>query len=110
MIKKNKRRIILVSNSPRRRQLLEQMGLEFETAISEGVDEDAELYPPYHEAVERLSLLKAKSVIEEYNNSILIAADTIVLCNSTILGKPENDESAAKMLKFLRNKKHLVIT
>jgi septum formation protein len=104
------RRIVLVSKSPRRKELLEKMELSFECTCSVGIDETNEIYPPFAAAVERLSRLKAESVMGLYPDSILIAADTVVICNNINLGKPEDNESAFKTLSKLRNNVHEVIT
>jgi septum formation protein len=104
------RKIILVSNSPRRKKLLEQIGLTFDTISSNDVDEDRELYPPYTEAVERIAKLKGESVANRFKDAILISADTIVLFGDIVLGKPENEDKAACMLKILRDNEHQVIT
>lgn len=102
--------IILASQSPRRRQLLDQIGLKFEIITSK-IDEviDTALLP--HEVAMSLAKQKcldiAKSVEGDY---IIIAADTIVVNNDKILGKPKNNEEAYKMLNSLNGIWHEVIT
>ena len=101
--------IILASASPRRKQILKKSGLKFKVVKSNFKEYvDPRLKP--HELVKKLSLEKAKSVYKKYKESIIIAADTIVVRRGKILGKPKNENEAAEMLKFLSNKRHLVIT
>ena len=102
--------MVLVSKSPRRKFLLEKMGLDFESTRSIGIDEDNEIYPPFTDAVVRLSRLKAESVMDQYDDSILIAADTVVIYDKMNLDKPDDDESAFITLDKLRNNVHDVIT
>lgn len=106
--------IILASKSPRRKELLEKIGLKFK-AVKSNYKEiiDSKLNP--HELSEKLSLEKAKAVYWKNppargKNSIIIAADTLVVCDGKILGKPKGQKDAKKMLSFLSNKAHLVIT
>lgn len=109
-------RFILASASPRRKEILNQMGLKFEvikSTCSENIDEN--ISPD--DAVQILSKRKALSVIENINNDynkyekvVLISADTIVSIENEILGKPKNKEDAFKMLKKLSGKKHTVST
>ena len=102
--------IILASQSPRRRQLLDQIGLKFEIITSK-IDEviNTTLLP--HEVAMSLAKQKcldiAKSVEGDY---IIIAADTIVVNKDKILGKPKNNEEAYKMLNSLNGIWHDVIT
>lgn len=108
---------ILASNSPRRRELLEQVGLRFEVIASHGEEVITRQSP--HEIVEELSLQKATEVSQKYMQSglmgkndtiVIIGADTIVAYNGTIMGKPRNEEDAARMLKLLQGKTHQVYT
>ncbi len=102
--------IILASQSPRRRQLLEQIGLKFEIITSQ-IDEviDTALLP--HEVAMSLANQKCLDIAEEVEDDyIIIAADTIVVNNDKILGKPKNAEEAFKMLNSLNGVWHEVIT
>lgn len=101
--------IILASESPRRKKLLEKTGLKFKV-VKSNFKENVNLKLKPHKLVEKLSLEKAKAVYRNHKDSIIIAADTIVLCNGKILGKPKDKEDAGSMLRFLNNKTHLVIT
>lgn len=108
---------ILASNSPRRRELLEQVGLRFEVIASHGEEVITRQSP--HEIVEELSLQKAMEVSQKYmqrglmdknDTIVVIGADTIVAYNGTIMGKPKNEEDAARMLTLLQGKTHQVYT
>lgn len=101
--------IVLASASPRRRELLEMMGLEFE--IIPAKDElDAEGLSP-DEAVAKIALGKAMSVAKlRAENDIVIAADTLVCLNGELLGKPRDEAEAFAMLKKLSGNEHQVYT
>ena len=101
--------IVLASASPRRRELLEMMGLEFE--IVPAKDElDAEGLPPA-EAVAKIALGKAMSVAKlRAENDLVIAADTLVCLDGELLGKPKDEAEAKSMLMRLSGKTHQVIT
>ncbi len=101
--------IILASASPRRRELLEKIGLKFEVAPS-GDEEKIALGPEPLELAKRMSLAKAESVAQKYENAIIIAADTFVVFKNKILGKPHSEVEARKMLQTLSGKTHSVVT
>lgn len=103
------KKIILASASPRRRELLEQLGLEFSIQVS-NVDEDIKEYNSPEELVEKLSYIKAQDVAKCDRSCIIIGADTIVVHNGQILGKPADENDAEKMLQALKNQTHWVIT
>lgn len=103
--------IILASGSPRRKELLAQIGLTFEV-IKPDVDEKAietRLSNPI-DVVETLAKTKASVIAQQYPQHIVIGADTIVAINDQILGKPANKTYAYAMLLQLQNQKHQVIT
>jgi len=105
------RHIILASHSPRRRFLLKQLGLEF-TEISAEVDESFPEGLTPDEIAIFLAEKKAdhfEELLEDPKN-ILITADTLVLINGLILGKPEGEEGARKMLKTISGSMHQVVT
>lgn len=105
------RNIILASRSPRRRFLLEQLGLEF-TGISAEIDESFPEGMTPDEIAIFLAEKKAghfEELLEDPKN-ILITADTLVLINGDILGKPEGKEGAVKMLQTLSGSMHQVVT
>jgi septum formation protein len=103
-------RIILASRSPRRQQLLRQMGISFDVVIRD-FDES---YPEnlHHEEIARyISSAKARSFKNELSdNEIVITADTIVWCNDKVLGKPSDSAEAASILKEISGNTHEVIT
>lgn len=105
-------RVILASASPRRRELLEQIGIEFEI----GVSNQEELYVSTKpsEIVKELASQKAHNVASEIQrelkNTIIIGADTIVVLDDQILGKPKDEEDACHMLRNLQGSCHQVFT
>ena len=101
--------IILASNSPRRQQLLADLGLKFEVR-SASVSEEypASLRP--QEVPEFLAKQKAEAMASIDKNALVIAADTVVILGSTILGKPKNPLEARGFLKKLSGRKHQVVT
>ena len=107
----NKYKIILASGSPRRRELLEGLGLSFTVKCIDGIDES---YPESLPA-EETALFIAKKKSEAYkgltdSGHLIITADTVVVCNDMVLGKPSNKNEAQKMLNMLSGKTHQVIT
>jgi septum formation protein len=101
--------IILASASPRRKELLEKIGLRFTVDPSGCAEDTAEELAP-HELVRQISLDKAHAVAAKHPDSIIIAADTIGVIGDKILGKPHTARAAAKMLRAIGGKAHLVIT
>jgi len=102
-------KLILASQSPRRRRLLKQLGLEFEVQpshIPEYFDSDR---APEQNA-RRLAKAKATEVSKKQTNAIIISADTIVVLGRRVLGKPASAAEAVTMLKLLSGKEHTVIT
>ena len=101
--------IILASRSPRRIHLLHQIGLSF-TVQESGVDEHIPDGIAPEEVVRRLSLEKASRVAERLHDGIVIGADTIVVLDGKILGKPSSKGEAISMLSKLGGKTHTVFT
>lgn len=101
--------IVLASSSPRRKKLLEQTGLKFIIQPSKYIETINEKLSPV-ELAKNLSLEKAKEVCKKNKKSIIIAADTLVVCKGKILGKPKDKKDAKKMLEFLSGKIHRIIT
>lgn len=104
-------RIILASASPRRRELLTQIGIGFEVIVSD-VEERVTATRPY-EVVEELSAQKASAVLEGLQPEeevLVIGADTVVSIDGIILGKPKDDTDAASMLQRLSGRIHQVYT
>jgi len=109
-LKNFKKNIILASSSPRRKQLLSQLGLEF-SIISPSFDENKFSLSTEPESVQKLSLYKAKSVCTKLIiSALIIGADTVVIYEDKILGKPKSREEAFEMLKMLSGNTHHVIT
>lgn len=101
--------IILASASPRRKEILENVNVNF-TIVTSNIDEvilDQELPK---DAVMRLAFEKCMGVAKQNEDALVIGADTIVVLENNILGKPNNEEHAYQMIKALSNKKHQVIT
>ena len=103
------RKIILASASPRRKELLEKIGLSFEVEPS---DYEECLYSGLepHELAQKISLGKAGVVASKHKNAIVIAADTFMVFGSQILGKPHTENEARKVLEAINGKPHSVIT
>ena len=102
-------KVILASASPRRKELLGQLGWEFSVQVSQVEEVITKTHPG--EIVEELSLLKARAVFEQTMGDVLvIGADTVVADKGNILGKPVDEEDAASMLRALQNGVHQVYT
>lgn len=103
-------RIILASNSPRRRELLNQMGIQDFQVSAPNVDESVKDGLSPAEIVEQLSLRKARAVKKAGPKDVIIAADTVVALDGRILGKPRDEEDAFAMLSALSGREHHVYT
>jgi MAF protein len=104
-----KRKIILASASPRRKELLEKIGLKFSIAPSNYPENFVHDKDPV-EIVKTLSVRKAEEVARQYPDSIIIAADTIGVLRGKIIGKPHTPDEARQMLRSMSGKSHRVIT
>lgn len=104
-------RIILASASPRRSELLHQVGFDFEIIPSLAEEKEIAGESP-EEHVIRLSLEKAREVStrDDIDGRWIIGSDTIVLCDDLILGKPADAEDAARMLRTLSGRTHKVLS
>ena len=103
--------IILASQSPRRKELLERMGIRSFTVMDSGVDEHEEELLPTEELVCRLSERKAEAVAQRAPaGAVVIAADTVVSLGGAILGKPADKLEAFRMLSTLSGARHQVHT
>lgn len=110
----NKSKLILASSSPRRKDILEKMGLNFSVVPSD-YDETLDCLKFSYEKIEDLAFNKAKSVSDsisgvEDQECFVISADTVVVLDNEILGKPIDKSDAVSMLKNLSNKEHFVVT
>ena len=104
-------KIILASGSPRRRQLLEQVGLRGFGVRASDVDESVRPGLTPAEMVEELSARKAAAVVREApKDGLVLAADTVVALEGAVLGKPASPEEAARMLAALSGRTHQVYT
>lgn len=101
--------LILASASPRRRELLTQIGVSFVVEVSD-VEEviDAALLP--HALVASLALQKAQAVAKNHTEGIVLGADTIVVSDGNILGKPQDAAQAKAMLQSLSGRWHQMMT
>lgn len=102
------KKIILASASPRRRELLRQIGLEFDVIPSKAEEKAAGQLPS--EVVEGLALQKAEDVAAAVEEGIVIGSDTIVWQDGHIMGKPEDREDARQMLRQIQGSTHSVYT
>ena len=103
--------IILASQSPRRQELLNGLGLKFKVFVKQGIDEDFDAEIPLKEVAGYLAKKKAAAYNNEITDKVIvITADTIVCTDSQILNKPSDRADAIRMLSDLSGKKHEVIT
>ena len=102
-------RLILASTSPRRREILELLGLPFEV-IAPGFDELASSDRPVEDEVLDFALGKAASVARDNPNSIVIGSDTMILINAKKVGKPDGIADAKQILRSLSGKTHRIFT
>ena len=108
--------LILASASPRRKELLDQIGLTFEVETAD-IDETPRLGEEPVAYTMRLAEHKASAVFARLRlrcanaeRLVVLGADTTVVCGGQILGKPEDDADAARMLRLLAGKRHTVVT
>ena len=100
---------ILASQSPRRRELLAMLGLEFEIFTAD-IDETMDPALSAEQAVAAVCERKARAVGEGHPGRLIVAADTIVVVDETILGKPHCEDEARQMLHSLSGRSHTVMT
>ena len=103
-------RIVLASKSPRRKEILSSLGVDFEI-ITKETDESSEIHDPC-ELVKELSYRKGKAVFDEINDNdtLVISSDTVVTLDNIILGKPKSKDDAVMMLKSMSDKEHTVVS
>ena len=102
-------KIILASQSPRRRELLSLITPDFEIDVPHG-EEACPATLPLYERPQFLALEKAREVALRHLDDIIIAADTAVFCDDKMLGKPRDEKEAREMLSLLSGRTHVVIT
>ena len=101
--------LVLASQSPRRRELLANAGFQFRVlAPGPDAEDGIELGESPAELVTRLAFQKAHDVAQRIDRGLVLGCDTVVECRGEILGKPENREHAAEMLRLLRGQRHHV--
>ena len=106
---KNMKKLILASASPRRKELMQQIGLAFQIGVSK-TDEEPTKHSP-DEIAKELSYQKAREVFERgHTEDIVIGADTVVSLDETVMGKPKDEAEAISMLESLQGKTHQVYT
>ena len=110
------KKILLASQSPRRHSLIKKLNVDFDTT-NPTFEEKLESNIYTDEKIKSLSLQKALSVLDNngtdkspLKNCLIISADTVVVLNNTILGKPKDEQNAYEMLSDLSGKKHFVVT
>ena len=101
-------KLILASQSPRRKELMEQMGLSFAVRVAD-IDETMDPALSLADAVAELSCRKAMAVAAA-EDEVVVAADTIVVLGDAVLGKPHSPEEAKEMLRSLSGRHHQVMT
>ena len=102
-------KLILASGSPRRKEFISYLGIEFDVEIP-NIDESPLQGETPSELVLRLSRLKADFISQKHSDSVVVAADTVVCFNGMILGKPSSREDAINMIKMLQGQTHTVYT
>jgi len=101
-------RLILASQSPRRKELLSSLGVEFETVPADVEEHEICYYAP--QTAQANAILKAEHIAALYPDDLVLGSDTVVEYKEHILGKPKDLEHARKTLRTLSGKEHLVVT
>lgn len=102
--------LVLASQSPRRRHLLEQIGLPFTVDASSAEEEAGVAHLPPPEQARTLALIKARDVAARHPGDLVLGADTIVVLGDQVLNKPADAADAVRMLSRLQGRAHRVIT
>lgn len=105
-------KLVLASQSPRRKELLQLAGFDFEIMVT-GADETLDIDWKIREVPEILARKKAAAIFQQFhpgNETVVIAADTVVVLDGKIFNKPTNESEALYMLETLSGKTHSVIT
>ena len=100
--------LILASQSPRRKELMGLLRIPFTVRVAD-IDETMDISKQPYDEVARVSRLKAEATPRQADD-VVVAADTIVVCNGVVLGKPTDEDDAFRMLKLLSGKDHQVMT
>lgn len=102
-------KLVLASGSPRRAEILERAGWPYEVIVA-GIDETLHAREPAVAYVQRLARSKAEAVAQKLEEGLVLGADTTVVIAGQILGQPQDDADARRMLKLLNCKWHEVLT
>jgi len=103
--------IVLASNSPRRKELLAGLGFPFEVRVLDGIDESYPATLPVAEVASYIANLKAEAYRKAMKpDELIITADTVVIVDEEILGKPHDEADAVRMLQLLSGRTHQVTT
>lgn len=102
------KKLILASQSPRRQELLERLGVPFTVCPAQGEETIVSMPPPL--LVEKLAMEKATEIAESNPEAVVLGADTLVILDGTVLGKPKDEEEAVAMLGSLQGRSHQVYT
>jgi septum formation protein len=105
----NEKKLVLASSSPRRAELLRKAKVDFDILFPENIVEENISADPVSHVME-LSRKKAESVVEKARNRLILGADTIVVLDGEILGKPRDKQDALRILRMLSSKEHKVYT
>lgn len=108
-LKEKMKKIVLSSNSPRRKELLGELGIDFEVRVIEGIDETYPKELSVEEVPQYIAREKARVYIVG-KDEVLLTADTVVVLGNEIMGKPHDEADAMRMLRQLSGKTHQVIT
>ncbi len=103
--------LILSSNSPRRKELIQGLGIPFEVLVIQGIDESYPDTLPASEIAEYISIKKAAPYATGIKpGNVVLTADTVVVCNDEVMGKPKDEDDAYRMLRSLSGTTHQVYT
>ena len=109
--RKSIRMVVLASNSPRRKELLAGLGMPFEVRVMDGIDESYPEDLPVSEVALYIAGKKADAYREKMaDDELIITADTVVIVDDEILGKPHDKDDAIRMLKLISGRTHQVTT
>ena len=100
-------KLILASQSPRRQELIRLLNIPFRVQVAD-IDETMDAARPVYDEVARVSLTKALAIGEK--EAVVVAADTVVVCDGKVLGKPKSEVEAVEMLSLLSGRDHQVMT
>ena len=102
-------KVILASKSPRRKELLEMLKIDFDIIVSDA-DEQIDHNNDLVKEIEKLSYRKAQAVFKDHQDALVIGSDTVVRIADQVLGKPKDHDEAKAMLRSLSDKTHEVVT